>query len=55
MAAGTGPPTYAIRVWEVQTGKEVQALLGHEGHVSSLAFSPCIRIWPGIPLLSSSG
>jgi WD40 repeat protein/beta-lactamase regulating signal transducer with metallopeptidase domain len=33
-------PDLAVRVWDVDTGKEVSQLKGHEGRVETLAFSP---------------
>jgi WD40 repeat protein/predicted Ser/Thr protein kinase len=49
VAAAAVPPTIAIRVWEVQTGQELPVMLGHEGHVTGLNFSP-----DGRRLLSSA-
>lgn len=39
-AAGTGAEAFDVFVWSTQTGKLVEVLTGHEGPVSSLAFSP---------------
>jgi WD40 repeat protein/tRNA A-37 threonylcarbamoyl transferase component Bud32 len=33
-------PAYEIKVWSMQTGREVQTLRGHSGDVYTLAFSP---------------
>jgi mono/diheme cytochrome c family protein/sugar lactone lactonase YvrE len=44
------PLDCGVRVWEVDTGKEVMAILGHRGRVTSVAFAPDGR-W----VLSSSG
>jgi WD40 repeat protein len=42
--AGTGPsgkgPDFPIKVWNVESRKEVKSLLGHKGLVTTLAFNP---------------
>jgi hypothetical protein len=41
VAAGTSGPTIAVRVWEVETGREVAGpLFGHSRMIRSIAFSP---------------
>lgn len=39
-ASGEGWPEYAIRIWEVDTGKQLHTLTGHTDWVSSIAFGP---------------
>jgi periodic tryptophan protein 2 len=67
IAAG-GTDVYEIYLWSMQTGRLLEVLSGHEGPVSSLAFSPSpsssslasaswdktLRIWNALAVSSSS-
>ena len=39
-AAGDGRRGNTVKIWDVQTGKELQTLRGHTGDVYAVAFSP---------------
>ena len=36
----TGGEENTVKIWDVQTGKELQTLRGHSGDVYTVAFSP---------------
>jgi WD40 repeat protein len=39
-ALATGGEGYTVKIWEVQTGRELATLRGHGGDVYTVAFSP---------------
>ena len=43
LASGSGDKN--IKLWDVETGKELQTLIGESSNVLSVAFSPTVRLW----------
>ena len=39
----TGGEENTVKIWDVQTGQELQTLRGHSGDVYTVAFSPDAR------------
>jgi WD40 repeat protein len=40
LQAEEGDPDFSVRIWDIQTGKELRRFLGHSHWVMSVAFSP---------------